>query len=152
MPTPSTHQSGLTNPMSLWNNQAPGVDADGIVRNFIWSPRFSTKVAAYTVTARETGTWFLTTGATTDITFTLPAISDGPFIFFFVNIADFELLVASAAADTLVTFNDAQADSVAFTTASEQIGGFVIVGCDGTTVFALTPISAHSQTVTVASA
>ena len=152
MPTPSTHQSSLTNSMSLWNNQAPGVDENGILRNLIWSPRFSVKTAAYTVKAVETGTWFLTTGATTDITFTLPPVSDGPFIYFFVNIADFELLVASAVADTLVTFNDAAADSVAFTTASEQIGGFIIAGCDGTTVFAITPISAHSQTVTVATA
>lgn len=146
MPIPSTQQTA----MNLYHNAAPMVDENGILRNFIWSPRFSVKTAAYTVKANETGTWFLTTGGTTDLTFTLPAISDGPYIFFFVNVVDFELLVASAAADTLVTFNDAQADSVAFTTASEQIGGFIIAGCDGTTVFALTPISAHSQTVTVA--
>ncbi len=134
--------------MPLYHNQAPGVDADGILRNMIWSPRFVTKTAAYTVLARETGTWFLTTGATAAVTFTLPGITN-TFIFFFVAVADIGMVVASAAADTLLTFNDAAADSVAFSTSSEIMGGFVIAGCDGTTVFALTPISAESQTVTV---
>jgi hypothetical protein len=146
MPTPTTQQSY----MNTINADTPKLDGDGILRSLIWSPRFSAKTAAYTVTAKETGTWFLTSGATAAVTFTLPAISDGPFIFFFVAVADFGMTVTAAAADTLLTFNDAAADSVAFSTSSEIMGGFVIAGCDGTTVFALTPISAHSQTVTVA--
>lgn len=152
MPIPSTSQTSLTNPMALLESQSPMVDNDGVLRNMIWSPRFIVKTAAYTVQARETGTWFLTTGATAAVTFTLPAISDGPFIFFFVAVADIGMTVAAAAADTLLTFNDAAADSVGFAQASEIMGGFVIAGCDGTTVFALTPISAHSQTVTVTTA
>ncbi|HEY5954918.1 MAG TPA: hypothetical protein VIV60_00145 [Polyangiaceae bacterium] len=136
--------------MGLINGLAPQVDQDGILRNLIWSPKFVSKVAAYTCKANETGTWFLTTGATAAVTFTLPPISDGPFIFFFVAVADIGMTVAAGTADTLLTFNDAAADSVAFSTSSEIMGGFVIAGCDGTTVFALTPISAHSQTVTVA--
>jgi len=145
MPTPSTQQTY----MDTWKGRSPALDGDNILRNLIWSPRFSVKTAAYTVTAKETGTWFLTTGATAAVTFTLPPISDGPFIFFFVAVADFAMTVTAQTADTLLTFNDAAADSVAFGQASEIMGGFVIVGCDGTTVFALTPISAHSQTVTV---
>ena len=145
MPSPSTQQSY----MSLKDGNVPMVDANGIMTNLIWSPRFVAKTAAYTVTAKESGTWFLTTGATAAVTFTLPAISDGPYIFFFVAVADIGMTVAAGTADTLLTFNDAAADSVAFSQASEIMGGFVIAGCDGTTVFALTPISAHSQTVTV---
>jgi hypothetical protein len=148
MPIPSTSQSNLSSPMTLYHNQAPGVDADGIQRNFIWSPRFVTKTAAYTVLARETGTWFLTTGATAAVTFTLPAATN-TFIYFFVAVANVGITVAAATADTLLTFNDAEADSVSFAQANEIMGGFIIAGCDGTTVFALTPISAHSQTVVV---
>lgn len=148
MPTPSSNQIY----MDLWEGRAPAVDADGILRNLIWSPRFSVKTAAYTVLARETGTWFLTTGATATVTFTLPAITAGPFLFFFVNTTDQTMEVASETADTLITFNDLLADKVGFAQASEKIGGFVIAGCDGTSVFALTPISAHSQTVAVTTA
>ena len=148
MPTPSTQQTY----MDLHENQAPGVDNDGILRNLIWSPRYVTKTAAYTVLAKETGTWFLTTGATAAVTFTLPAISDGSFIFFFVAVADFGMTVTAQTADTLLTFNDAAADSVAFSTASEIMGSLVIVGCDGTTVFAITPIASDLQTVTITTA
>lgn len=145
MPTPDTQQSY----MDTWKGRAPALDGDLILRNLIWSPRFSAKTANYTVTAKETGTWFLTTGATAAVTFTLPPISDGPFIFFFVAVADVAMNVAAQTVDTLLTFNDAAADKVAFAQASEIMGGLVIAGCDGTTVFALTPISAHSQTVAV---
>lgn len=145
MPTPNTVQSY----MSTKNGDQAILDGDLIQRNFIWSPRFSVKTAAYTVLAKETGTWFLTTGATAAVTFTLPPVSDGPFIFFFVAVADIGMTVAAAAADTLLTFNDAAADSVAFAQSGEIMGGFVIAGCDGTTVFALTPISAEGTTVTV---
>jgi hypothetical protein len=152
MPIPSTHQSTLSSPMPLLHDQVPMVDNDGILRNLIWSPRFVTKTAAYTVLAKETGTWFTTTGATAAVTFTLPAISDGPYIFYFVAVADFGMTVTAATADTLLTFNDAAADSVAFSTASEIMGSLVIVGCDGTTVFAITPIVSDLQTVTIATA
>lgn len=145
MPIPSTQQSY----MDTWKGRAPALDNDLILRNLIWSPRFVAKTANYTVTAKETGTWFLTTGVTAAITFTLPPISDGPFIFFFVAVADFAMNVAAETVDTLLTFNDAAADKVAFSTSSEIMGGLVIAGCDGTTVFALTPISAHTQTSTV---
>lgn len=148
MPTLITNQTT----MDTWNGHAPALDADGILRNLCWSPRYVTKTASYTVLARETGTWFLTTGATAAVTFTLPAISDGPYIFHFVAVADVGMVVASAAADTLLTFNDAAADSVAFSTASEIMGSLVIAGCDGTTVFAITPIVSDLQTVTVATA
>lgn len=145
MPTLSTNQTY----MDTWNGHAPALDADGILRNLIWSPRFSTKTAAYTVLAKETGTWYTNTGATAAVTFTLPPISDGPYVFFFVVVADFAVSVASATADTLLAFNDVDADSVGFATASEMMGSLIIAGCDGTTVFAITPIVSDLQTVTV---
>jgi len=128
---------------------SPGLDVDGIQRNFIWSPRFVTKIAAYTVKAYETGTWFLTTGATAALTFTLPAASDGPWIFFFTAVADFGMVVAAAAALTAITFNDATASSVAFSQSSEIMGGTIIAICDGTTVVLLTPIISEGQTVAI---
>lgn len=136
MPQPSTHIQGLTNAMSLYKNFAPQVDEDGIVRNFQFSPRFITKTASYTVEARETGTVFVTTGATAAVVFTLPAIAAAyPWVFTFINGADQNMTVATATADTLVTYNDLTADSIAFSTASEKIGGVVDVWSDGVSAF-----------------
>jgi hypothetical protein len=131
MPTPSTEQTY----MSLWDGRAPAVDADGILRNLIWSPRFSAKVAAYTVTAKETGTHFTTVGATTAIVFTLPAIADGPWVFKFLNAADVDMTVTAGTADTMIGFNDVDLDSLAASTSSEKIGGIINVYCDGTKLF-----------------
>ena len=131
MPTPSTFQTY----MSLYKNAAPMVDSNGIVRNFIWSPRFATKVAAYTVTAAETGTHFNTTGATTAITFTLPAISTGPWVFKFINSVDLAMTVTAATADTIITYNDIDIDSVGAATAGELIGAVINAYCDGTSLW-----------------
>lgn len=139
-----------TNSMPLYNGMSPGLNAYGQVPNLAWTPRIVAKTAAYTVPASESGTIFTTAGATAAVTFTLPAITDGPFVFDFIAVADVAMTVAAATADTLCTFNDAAADSVAFSTTSEIIGGWVKVVCDGTTIIALTPISSETQTVTVA--
>lgn len=110
------------------------------------------KTASYQVTKEDSGTIFHTTGATAAVTFTLPPISDGPFYFMFVNGADQDMLVASKVADTAVTFNDLAADSVAFSTSSEKIGGVIEVICDGTTLFVLPRLASEAQTVTIATA
>lgn len=110
------------------------------------------KTASYQVTKEDTGTIFHTTGATAAVTFTLPPITDGPFYFVFINGADVDMTVASKVADTAVTYNDLAADSVAFSTSSEKIGGAVEVICDGTTLFVLPRISSSYQNVTVATA
>lgn len=114
--------------------------------------RMEAKTADYTCTKADSGTIFHTTGATANVNFTLPKISDGPFFFRFICGADVNMTVTAETADTMVTFNDLAADSVAFSTSSEKIGGTVDVYCDGTTLIALTPIIAHSQTVTIATA
>jgi hypothetical protein len=121
--------------MGLAKAKSPEVDANGIVRNFIWSPRFATKTAAYTVTAAETGTYFNTTGATAAVVFTLPAISSGPWIFKFLNSVDLDMTVTAATADTIITFNDIDIDSVAASTSGEKIGAVINAYCDGTSLW-----------------
>ena len=81
----------------------------------------------------------LWTCTTADCEFTLPA----PAVKYtgmwakFVMLADFELKVTSGTADTMVILDDATADSVAFTTASEQIGGMIECICTGTAWIAI---------------
>lgn len=114
------------------------------------APIMLAKTADYTVVASDSGTIFHTTGATAAVNFTLPAISAGPFWFMFICGADQSLTVTSATADTIVTFNDLAADSVAFSTSGEKIGGTVEVYCDGTTLFVLGRPAMVNQHVTIA--
>ena len=128
MPTNRNAQSY----MGLAKATAPEVDANGIVRNFIYSPRFAAKVAAYTVTAKETGTFFTTVGATMAIIFTLPAISEGPWVYKFINAVDLAMIVTAGTADTMIGFNDVDLDSIAAAQAGELIGSIINAYCDGT--------------------
>jgi len=133
--------------------KALSVDENGFAADFQWKPKFVTSVVDLTVTAQQSGTFFTNTGATeAEIVFTLPAISTGPWIFYFLAVADVNLKVSAATADTLLTFNDAEADSVSFETSSEKMGAGFMVWCDGTTVGAI-PLGAggHVQTLTVTS-
>lgn len=92
------------------------------------------KTASYTVTVDENGTLFTNRGATAAITFTLPLNSSTPigtwFEFYGVSATGFT--VASNPADTIVTKNDATADSITMTTTSLIIGAAVKVVWDGT--------------------
>jgi hypothetical protein len=109
------------------------------------------KTASYTCTKYDSGTIFHTTGATAAVVFTLPAISDGPFYFLFISGADVDMTVTAQTADTIVTYNDLNADSIAFSTSSEKIGGAVEIICDGTTLIALIRASdGRYQTATIA--
>lgn len=117
------------------------------------APRMLAKTADYTVLASDSGTVFHTTGATAAVNFTLPAISQGPYQFLFINGADQNMTVTAATADTIVTYNDLNADSVAFSTSSEKIGGAIEVWCDGTTLFVLPRFAdGRYQTATIATA
>ncbi len=126
-------------------------NADGLHTNFPWTPAFVTKTADYTVKSTESGTFFNTVGATAAVNFTLPAISTGPWMFWFLAGAAQTLTVTAATADTMLTFNDLAADSVAFSTSGEIIGGMLWAICDGTTlaVIQIGGVS-HRQTLTVA--
>lgn len=114
------------------------------------APIMLAKTADYTVLASDSGMIFHTTGATANVNFTLPAISTGPWRFTFINGADYNLTVTSAVADTIVTMNDLAADSVAFSTATEKIGGSIEAYCDGTTLFVLGRPASTLQHVTIA--
>lgn len=143
----------LSNPMPHYVGLAPGLNSTGSVPNFAWTPRIVAKTAAYTVKPEESGTFFTTLGATTAITFTLPAVSDGPWYFRFYSAADVTMTVAAAVAGTMLAFNDLTADAIAFSTASEKIGGAVEVFCDGTWVYASLLLGdGRYQTATITSA
>ena len=96
-------------------------------------PSVTAKATSYAVTAAETGSVFTTTGATGAVTFTLPLLSLG-LEYWFMNTVDQNMTVQPNAGelDTMVVFNDAGADSIAFSTAGEKIGGSIRVICDGT--------------------
>jgi hypothetical protein len=80
------------------------------------------KTSDYTIVAADTGKLFTNTGATGAVTFTLPTLAAGLVFDFFV-VADQNVTVASAAGDDMVIFNDVAADSAAFSTAGQLIGG-----------------------------
>ena len=145
MPTPSTAQTH----MKLYNGMAPCVDANGVIDDISYKVYVITKVADYTVLASESGAWFTTSGATADVEFTLPTNADG-LIYYFFNGADHELKVTADTADTMMAFNDVAADSVAYTTSNEHVGGAFVCFADGTNWFVAGLLGADSQTITVA--
>lgn len=117
-----------------------------------WFPfkRFQTKTAAYTVVANDNYTLFDNVGATAAVTFTLPALANG-YLFGFRAQADQTITVASNEGDNMIAFNDASADSVAFSTSGEKIGGvFRVYTNPGATKWIVENVSAGANTVTVA--
>lgn len=147
MPTPSTWQK---NGMYLYKGLAPGLDSNGFIDNIAYKVRVQAQPIAYTVSLYESGTIFTTYGGTAATTFTLPAVAsaDGC-IYYFVNAVDQDMTIASAEGDNMVAKNDASADSIAFSTTSEKIGGAVMVVSDGTKWYTF-PMSEELVTITVA--
>lgn len=115
--------------------------------------RISAKTAAYTLTPDDNGKIFTNRGAGGAVTFTLPPTADIPTGFnvrFFV-VADQNVTVASnGSADNIVAFNDAAADSIAFSTGSEKIGSGIEVVWDGAGWLAFVMLGAETATPTVA--
>jgi len=107
------------------------------------------KTASYTVTVEESGVLFTNRGATAAITFTLPLNSTCPigtwFEFYGVSATGFT--VASNPADTIVTKNDAAADSITMTTTSLMIGAAVKFVWDGTAWLSYNQSSGPTYTV-----
>ena len=148
MPLPSTRQSQ----MAVHQGHAPSVDDDFAIPSISFMQNVVAKVDDYTLKAVESGTVFTTEGASKDLEFTLPAVSglDGV-VFWIINAEDYELLV-TAPNETLVAFNDATADGISYTTASNHIGcGFMFV-CDGTLWYACCFRGDSGATITVISA
>jgi hypothetical protein len=106
---------------------------------------FITLVDDYSALVADSGAIFLAT--TKNINITLPAPVVGLHYMFYV-LADFTLTVTADAADTMITFNDVQADSVAFAGAGELMGGCIQIMCDGTSWIALALTQKHTLTVT----
>ena len=104
------------------------------------------KTAAYTVKASESGTVFHTTGATGAVTFTLPAPTEG-LHYEFVNTVAQNMVITCGTTDKIVHLNDAAADSITFSTGSQQIGAVCKVVSDGAKWFATTH---NGATATVA--
>lgn len=94
------------------------------------------KTADYTiVTGTDPSfTLFTNRGASGAVIFTLPApaASIAGTIYDFLGIADQNLSVKTATADTLIALNDVAADSVAASTSSQKIGASLRAVCDGT--------------------
>lgn len=133
------------NIMRLWNDCSEG----GRVR-----PKLNiiVKTASYTITSADFGSVITTRGAGAAVTFTLPAAAstnEGEWVLF-ANVADQNMIVAGAD-EGLVVFNDLTADSIAFQTTSEKIGGAFLAISDGTS-WAVVPIATETQTITVVSA
>jgi hypothetical protein len=96
-----------------------------------WAVPVTTQAGAYTVQTRDFGSCIQANGA---LTATLPAPGpelNGAWVQFF-SIAAGDMVITSAAADTLVVDADAAADSITFGTAGEEIGASVLALCDGT--------------------
>jgi hypothetical protein len=128
------------NIMRLWSD----CSVNGVER-----PRLNItiKTASYTITPDDFGKVFTTRGATSAVTFTLPAAATankGHWVLF-VNIANYDMIVAGAT-NGLVTFNDAAANNVGLTVANERIGGAFISISDGTSWLTL-PITQETQTI-----
>lgn len=147
MPIPSTQQSA----MPTQGGNKPSLNAAGQISLMQWTPRIVALTGtASTLTAAQSGTIFHNVGLTASHTLTLPAISAGPFYFKIVQGAGYSIVVTAATADTIITYNDAAADSVTFSTSSEIIGGHYEVFCDGTNLFVLPILASEAQTVTIA--
>jgi hypothetical protein len=133
------------NTMRLWNNCCTDGGALRPKLNII------VKTSSYTVTAYDFGSVLTTRGASGAVTFTLPTAAsgnNGEWVLF-VNVADQNMLVTGTD-EGLVVFNDLTADSIAFSTTSEKVGGAFLAISDGTS-WAVSPIATETQTVTVAS-
>jgi hypothetical protein len=113
--------------------------------------KVTAKTASYSLTDSDfNGQVFTTRGASGAVTFTLPTVTAamaGRYVDF-INVAGQNMLVAGTAGE-LVTFNDLTANSVAFQTAAELIGGACRAVCDGTSWLIFIQAE-ETQTVTVA--
>lgn len=135
----------------LWDASAGKLSLEGSAYLQLDSFRrtVTAKTADYAVVAADSGTVFVTTGAAGAVNFTLPSVATAGLEFTFVNTVDQNMVITATAADTMVLVNDAAADSVTFSTASEKIGASVTCISDGTNWLVLHH-SDEAQTATAA--
>ena len=143
-------KASQTNGMPTMQGRYVGLNAYDQIENMAWTPKvISLTAATYTLKASQSGAFIHNASMTEACTLTLPAISDGPFYFKILQGAGYAITVTSAAADTIITFNDVAADSVTFSSSNEIIGGHYEVICDGTKLFVLPILASEAQTVTI---
>lgn len=121
-------------------------------RGLLWR-KVVAKTANYTVVVADNGILFTTAAAGGAVTFTLPTIAAG-LTFFFAALESQDMIIASAEGDNMIVIDDELADSIAFSTANEQIGAIVGMTAihDGTTLAWLPMnLSIGAHTVTPAS-
>ena len=111
--------------------------------------RSATDATATTITPDDSGSLFVDMSASNH-TYTLPAVADceGK-CFMFIKVGAGNMTIAGGTVDKMIALNDAAADSIAFSTANEKIGGAALIVGDGTYYYAFN-ISAGANTVTVA--
>ncbi len=137
--------------MPLYMGMTAGLNANRQIEDLAFTYNVVAKVADYTVLASESGTVFTTLGCTADIEFTLPAAATG-LTYWFLNAVDHEMLITAGTVNTVVAHNNAAADGVSATQASEQIGsGFQVIS-DGTYWYAMPIYGAEDATLSVISA
>lgn len=108
------------------------------------------KTANYTIVAGDNLTLFTNLGATGEVDFTLPAIANG-YSFLFNCEVDQTLKVISNEGANMITINNAVANSVAFSTAGQRIGGgFQIYTNSAGTKWIVSNTSAGTNAITVA--
>lgn len=100
-----------------------------------YQPVIKAKTSDYTVTAEESGVIFTNRGASSAVTFTLPAVTNLPigvhYDFYGVSASGFAV-ASNGSQDNIVTLNDAGADSITCTSTSKIIGASISVIWDGT--------------------
>lgn len=112
--------------------------------------RFQNKTASYSIVANDNFSMFTTLGATGAMTFTLPAIANG-YMFGFSAQAAQNMIVASAEGANMIALNNLTANSVAFQTGSQIIGGgFTVYSNPAGTKWVVENNSSGSNTITVA--
>jgi hypothetical protein len=105
------------------------------------------KTANYTIGTVATdvvGTIFTNRGAAGAVTFTLPSPTAGAYYFFAGIVA--QTMTISAGSAIGVTVNNAAATSIAYSTASQQIGSFAVAIADGSS-WLLINIGTNTATV-----
>lgn len=116
---------------------------------FMEKVRIDDKTSNHTVSIADTGKILTNRGAGAAITFTLPRAATARNVSVIIYVvADQSVTVQAEQAGELIVFNDAAANSVAYSTLGEKVGGAFFCNCDGTS-WLITPWNWSRQTVTI---
>lgn len=103
----------------------PQVPIYGMYGFLVWKT-FLSKTGNYQLLTTDNGSFCTNAGAAGPVTFTLPAIAAN-YRFGFYVVAGQNLLVTSKEGGNIVAFNNAAANTLAFQTAGQLIGGCLIL-------------------------